>query len=427
MKLHCPPDKSLTHRALLLAGMATGTSTIKRPNLGADCRATLHALQALGCVTSITDDQQSVTVISPGMLGWDQQCRAIDCGNSGTTARLLLGVLSACPGVEVIVDGDESLRQRPMRRLLQLLEQMGGEFIALDGARGSDRLPLKVIGKNLRAMALTSSIASAQIKSAVLLAGTNCIGSTSISLPAGGRDHTERMLRALAVPMVARITGEMEEITVRGPATWPPLHMSIAGDPSAAAFWVVWSILHGRGISLPDILLNPLRLKYLEVLRRLGAIIRVVSDDTPIMGEETGTIELMATKSKLSGVEVTADEVARCIDEIPILAVAAAFAQGESRFRGCGELRYKESDRLAGIISLLHAAGASAAIEGDDLLITGGLVTPETFAYTAHKDHRLVMAAAILGTMAAQPPLISDPAAVAVSYPGFFDVLASLR
>lgn len=413
---------------MLLAGMASGTSTIHQPNLGADCRSTLGALNALGCVTTLSSDDQTLTITSPGIDHWSPSCHSIDCGNSGTTARLLLGVLSACPGLKVILDGDESLRKRPMGRVTRELVQFSGVFRALDRERsGEPYLPIEVTGKRLQAATVETAIASAQIKSALMLAAVRTHGKTSITLPIGGRDHTERMLRALGVPLKVMENTGYETIEIEGPQTWSPIQWTIPGDPSAAAFWLVWSMLNGRAVTLPGLLLNPQRVHYLNVLRQMGADISITDDTMTPLGEKTGTISISTILHQFQGVTLDAVGVAKCIDEIPILAVAAAFAHGESRFVDCRELRVKESDRLAAIVALLHAAGAGAMIDGDDLIVTGGLKRPGPFAFTPHKDHRLVMAAAILGTRAAEPPLISDQAAASVSYPGFFDVLASLR
>ncbi len=415
---------------MLFAGMASGTSTIHHPNLGADCRATLDALHGLGCTSAFVDRQTQLSITSPGVRGWARSGLVhIDCRNSGTTARLLMGILASCPGVQARIDGDASLRRRPMRRVVEPLRAMGASITTSADAAANDDfyLPLLVQGKQLSAAHVTSKIPSAQVKSALLLAALACKGPSSVRMPLGSRDHTERMLRAAGVDVLREVLDGCETLQLNGPASLGVLTCRIPADPSAAAFWVVWSLLHGRALELPGILQNEQRTQYLQVLQRMGAKFAVSTDAQLSLGDITGTIALPGTAAQLTGVDVDAQTVASCIDELPILAVAAAFAEGETRLRGCGELRHKESDRLAGIVDLLRVAGADVAAEGDDLFVAGGLRQVPQFTYVAQRDHRLVMAAAILGTRAAQPPMISDQSEVAVSYPGFFDVLASLR
>jgi 3-phosphoshikimate 1-carboxyvinyltransferase len=425
--LACPPDKSVTHRSLIFAGMAKGVSEVVNPLLGADCLSTMGVLRALGCDVRQTtvDGQAAVRIESPGWDHWRSPVVPLDFGNSGTTARLLAGVFAATPGLFVTAFGDASLSQRPMARVTKPLRAMGA---AIAGREDASLLPLAIGGKQLRGMSHLVDKASAQIKSALLLAGLGADGETVVRLPRGGRDHTEKMLKALgAACEVSFDAAGHETITVKGGFRPAPRRYQVPGDPSSAAFFACFGALRGEGeIRVNGMLQNPTRTGFLTVLERLGARVSVLPETQSIDQLEPTATVVVAGGALLQAVDVERELVPSLIDEIPVLAVTALAAQGVSRFRGLEELRVKESDRLAKTIELVQAAGGKAWAEGDDLFVEGRRRPWNGFRYDPDDDHRLAMAAAVLAKFAAAPSEIAGPACVAVSFPGFFDVLATL-
>jgi 3-phosphoshikimate 1-carboxyvinyltransferase len=429
--LELPGDKSVTHRALLLAGLAAGRSTNGAASDGADCRSTAACLRQLGVdVTRVSRDgggRVDWVVESAGRDGWREPSGPLDCGNSGTTLRMLAGILAGTPGYAVL-DGDASLRERPVARIIEPLRRMGATL----HARSSDtRPPLTVIGRRpLSAVEHQTAVPSAQVKSAVLLAGLSADGATTVRESVATRDHTERMLRARGVCVETReVPDGGVVVSVEGGTSVRALDQTIPADLSAAAFWLVAGAVHpDADISLPSVGVNPTRRAVIDLLRAMGARI----DERPL--EDAGgepLADLRVTSSQLTGVDVSPAEVARSIDEIPALAVAAAMASGTSRFRGAGELRRKESDRLEGIRAGLASFGVDASIEGDDLVVQGlghgaALRAPGARLDTAG-DHRLVMAFSIAGLVARDATVVAEPTAAAVSYPGFFDHLERVR
>lgn len=432
-RLQCPPDKSVTHRSVMFAAMAEGRSLILDPLLGADCRSTMGVFRALGVnIREVSPPAQSgagfaLEVDSPGWSGWRSPLVPLDYGNSGTTARLLTGVFAASDGLFVTAFGDASLSQRPMARVVEPLRAQGAEIMGRDGGK---LLPMAIRGRQLTPRASLVDKASAQVKSALLLAGLRCQGTTSVSLPAGGRDHTERMLRSMGakieVQQDLRAGVRHETITLVGPMTPRAGQYRIPGDPSSAAFLAAIAALASGSITISGVLDNPTRSGFVTVLRRLGVKIELGPIDPNAGSLETMRDMLVLGGSSLRGADFEAELAPSMIDEIPILAVVAAFAQGASRFRGLGELRVKESDRLSKTLELLHLAGAKAHAEGDDLIVAGGLNRAEAFHYQPDYDHRLAMAASVLAKFAAGPCRIDEPECVTVSFPGYFDVLATL-
>ena len=429
--LELPGDKSVTHRALLMAGLAAGRSTVSAASDGADCRSTASCLRQLGVeVTRLPGagaGRVDWIVDSPGRDGWLEPSAPLDCGNSGTTLRLLAGILAGTP-VYAVLDGDASLRERPVARIIEPLRRMGATL----HARSSDtRAPLTVIGRRpLGPIEHTTSVPSAQVKSAVLLAGLTAQGVTTVREPVATRDHTERMLRARGVDVESREApdGGMV-VSVEGGTQVRLLDQTIPADLSAAAFWLVAGAVHpDADLTLPGVGVNPTRRAVIDLLRAMGARI----EERPL--EDAGgepLADLRVTSSDLTGIDVSAADVARSIDEIPALAVAAVCASGTSRFRGAGELRRKESDRLEGIRAGLAAFGVDVSIDDDDLIVHGpgdraALRAPDIRLDTAG-DHRLVMAFAIAGLVAGGATHVADPTAAAVSYPGFFDHLERVR
>jgi 3-phosphoshikimate 1-carboxyvinyltransferase len=420
--IHVPGDKSLSHRAVLFSAMAAGTTRVAGVLDSADVRSTISAVRALGAHVELT--KQPDGSLAGSIRGWGDACPAawtstIDCGNSGTTARLLMGVLAGCP-VEITLTGDESLSRRPMRRVTDPLTRMGASFEAAEGGT----LPITVHGSaSLVAIDYESPVASAQVKSAVLLAGLRAFGTTTVVEPALSRDHTERLLPAFGVPVGIDPGGL--SASVQGRATLGAAdEIVVPRDPSSAAFLTVAGLLvEGSKVVLPGVSLNETRTGFLRVLERMGAHVEVVPWPEA-GGERVGEIVAFHTPG-LRATTVSAQEVPSLVDEIPILALAAAAAQGETRFEGVGELRVKESDRLTAVVEGLRAQGADATADGDTLVVRG----PARLSgaeLDSLGDHRLAMTWAVAGLIADGDTRISGFDAVEVSYPGFADDLASL-
>ncbi len=430
-RLRVPGDKSITHRALLLAGLASGRSHIDDGSDALDPNSTAACLRALGVtVTKRTDDDgfAAWTVTSPGVEGWRAPAGSLDCGNSGTTLRLLAGILAGIP-LQTILDGDDSLRRRPVARIIEPLRAMGATL----HARSDDTLPpLSVTGRRpLRPIDHVTPVPSAQVKSAVLLAGLAAEGTTTVRESVATRDHTERMLRARGVTVTSEVAvpGGPVVVSVEGGQTVRPMDERIPGDVSAAAFWLVAGAAHPDAqLVLERVGVNPTRRAVLDLLRAMGADIverPLVSDgDEPVA-------DLEVRSSELRAIEMGPADVAVAIDEVPVLCLAAACARGTTRIRGAGELRHKESDRLAGIAAGLAALGARIEIHGDDLVIEGGGGRPffglRAGEARSHDDHRLAMTFAIAGLLAGGPATFDGAASAAVSYPTFFRDLERAR
>ena len=430
-RLRVPGDKSITHRALLLAGMAAGRSRIADASDALDPNSTAACLRALGVtIERLTDDDgfAAWTVVSPGVEGWRAPAGSLDCGNSGTTLRLLAGILAGTP-LATILDGDDSLRRRPVARIIEPLRAMGATL----HARADDTLPpLSVTGRRpLRPIDHATPVPSAQVKSAVLLAGLAAVGTTTVRESVATRDHTERMLRARGVAVTSEVDGPGGPVvvSVEGGQTVRPIDERIPGDISAAAFWLVAGAAHPDAqLVLERVGVNPTRRRVLDLLRAMGADIverPLVSDG----GEPVGDLEVRS--SELRAIEMGPADVAAAIDEVPVLCLAAACARGTTRIRGAGELRHKESDRLAGIAEGLAGLGARIDISGDDLVIEGGGGRPffglRAGEARSHDDHRLAMTFAIAGLLAGGSATFDGGASVAVSYPGFFRDLERAR
>jgi 3-phosphoshikimate 1-carboxyvinyltransferase len=415
-----PGDKSISHRAVLFAAMSDGECVLTGVLDSEDVRSTMHAVGALGALVEVLGDDASgltVRVTGWGSAGPLEPVEPIDCGNSGTTVRLLMGVLAGWD-VTVKLTGDESLSRRPMRRVTEPLTAMGAHF----DLSGRGTLPVLVRGGDLRALRWEMPVASAQVKSAILLAGLRASGRTSVIEPAPSRDHTERMLPGFGVG-VGRDTRE-NECWVDGPASLSCTDVAVPGDPSSAAFLVAAAILvPGSDVCLPDVALNPTRTGFLRVLGRMGA--RVGADASRASGAEPiGTVRAQHG-GVLRGVTVGSDEVPSLVDEVPVLAVVATQASGVTRFEGVGELRVKESDRLAAVHEGLSAMGVTVR-SGDDWLEVEGPARLRASALDSLGDHRLAMAWAVAALVADGPVLIERWEAVAVSYPAFAEHLAAL-
>ena len=408
-----PGDKSITHRILLLAAMARGTSHLGGALTSLDARSTARVLRQLGAELTPLRPGSAVTVRGRGRLFPPDS--PLFCGNSGTTTRLLLGLLSA-HRFSATLTGDRSLRRRPMRRVTVPLAAMGAQFTEHNG----DGLPLTVRGQRLRPVRYEMPVSSAQIKSAVLLAGM--VGAVEVALrePGGrSRDHTERLLHAFGYGLTEE--DGWIHFTPGGKVT--PFDAQVPGDPSSAAFLVGAATLAKAGeLRVSGVGVNPTRTGFLKVLRRMGATVQV-ENELLHFGEPVG--DLIIRPAALAGTEVSAAEIPGLIDEIPLLAVLASRASGTTTFRQVGELRVKESDRLGLIAENLRAVGADAAVTGDDLVVAGSDRIPRGTVRT-EGDHRLAMAFAVLGTVPQARVRIDDVACAAVSFPGFPEALRGI-
>ncbi len=408
-----PGDKSITHRLLLLAALARGTSEIRNPLTSLDARSSGAVLRRLGAEVSPLRSGRSVRVRGSGRF--QSPDRHLDCGNSGTTARLLLGALAAHP-FTATVTGDRSLRRRPMRRVTMPLQRMG----ATVKDEGTDGLPVTITGGSLRALRYEMPVSSAQLKGSLLLAGL--VGEVSVAVrePVGrSRDHTERLLRSFGYS----VTDDGGWIRFEPTGRLETFSVVVPGDVSSAAFPVGIALLSQRGqLRIAAVGLNPTRTHYLEVLRRMGAVVGI-EEGTAQAGEPVG--DLIVGPAALSGVEVVAEEIPSLIDEIPMLAVLASRAQGTTVFREAGELRVKESDRLGLLASNIRDLGGVAGVSGNDLVVEGADYRP-TGTVRTDGDHRLAMAFAVLGTVPDARVLVDNMECADVSFPGFRPMLGTL-
>ncbi len=410
-RLRLPGDKSISHRALLLGSMAEGTSTIRGLSDGADVASTEAAVRALG--VAVTRHGAGVEV-EGGSSRWHRAGGAIDCGNSGTSMRLLAGVLAACPWSTVLT-GDESLSRRPMDRVAEPLEAMGAD-VAGQGPRALP--PITVTGGPLHGIDWTTRVASAQVKSAILLAGVQAEGTTIVREHVPTRAHTEEMLERAGADIEVTPWDSGRAVTVRR-SSLRPLDLDVPGDPSQAAFWIVaGTIVPGSEVTVTHLYPGTERVGFLGVLQRMGALL-VRQED------EEGFLSVTTVPGSLEGTVVQAAEIPS-LDEVPVLAVAAAVASGTTDFVSMGELRLKETDRLSAVAQLVSAFGARAEVRGDDLRVhgTGGALRGARI--DSGGDHRLAMAAAVAALAARGPTIIEGFASVATSYPGFLQDLAEL-
>jgi len=408
-----PGDKSITHRVLLLAALAPGQSRIAGALTSLDARSTARVLRQLGA--QVSPLRSPAATIVQGRAHFRQPAGNLFCGNSGTTTRLLLGLLSA-HRFSATLTGDSSLRRRPMRRITTPLAAMGARFIERNG----DGLPLTVRGDRLHPISYDMPVSSAQIKSAILLAGVAGDVEVALSEPHGrSRDHTERLLRAFGYGVI-----EKEGRIYFAPSgRIEPFDIEVPGDPSSAAFLVGAAVLAETGeLRIGGVGVNPTRTGFLEVLARMGARTQVENLSTRF-GEPVG--DLLVRPARLRATEIPAGEIPGLIDEIPLLAVVASRAQGTTTFRQVGELRVKESDRLGLMAENLRAVGVQAEVAGDDLVVEGGDRAPRGKVHTA-ADHRLAMAFAVLGTLPGARVSIDDMACAAVSFPGFSEMLRGI-
>jgi 3-phosphoshikimate 1-carboxyvinyltransferase len=416
-----PGDKSISHRALILGALTVGETAVGGLLEGEDVLHTANAMRALGAHLERTGEQ-AWRIRGVGVAGFAQPVGPLDFGNSGTGCRLAIGAVAGSP-VTVAFVGDESLRSRPMRRVLDPLEKMGARVLEVaDGGR----LPLTIRGAaDPIPIIYEPPVASAQLKSAVLLAGLAAPGETVVIEAEATRDHTERLLKHFGAKITSKSHGEHgRRIVLKGQPELEPANVLVPADPSSAAFPLVAALLApGSELVLEAVMTNPLRTGLLTTLREMGASIEVV-DKRDGGGEEIG--DLRVRTSALKGVDVPAERAPSMIDEYPILAVAASFAEGVTRMRGLQELRVKESDRLAATVDMLRANGVAAEIEGDDLIVQGKGRPAGGAEVKTHMDHRIAMSALVMGLASENPVRIDDSAFIATSFPGFVELMRSI-
>jgi 3-phosphoshikimate 1-carboxyvinyltransferase len=409
-----PGDKSISHRALILGALTVGETTVGGLLEGEDVLHTANAMRALGAHLERTGEQ-AWRIRGVGVAGFAQPAGPLDFGNSGTGCRLTIGAVAGSP-VTVAFVGDESLRSRPMRRVLDPLEKMGARVLEVaDGGR----LPLTIRGAaDPIPIIYESPVASAQLKSAVLLAGLAAPGETTVIEAEATRDHTERLLKHFGAKITSKSHGEHgRRIVLKGQPELEPANVLVPADPSSAAFPLVAALLApGSELVLEAVMTNPLRTGLLTTLREM--------DKRDGGGEEIG--DLRVRTSTLKGIDVPAERAPSMIDEYPLLAVAASFAEGVTRMRGLQELRVKESDRLAATVDMLRANGVAAEIEGDDLIVQGKGRPAGGAEVKTHMDHRIAMSALVMGLASENPVRVDDSAFIATSFPGFVELMRSI-
>lgn len=417
-----PGDKSISHRAILFSAMAEGTSHLTGVLDSTDVRSSIDVVTAMGAKVDLK--VQPDGSLSGGVTGWGdagpkQPDGPLDCGNSGTTARLLMGMVAPWP-IRVEITGDESLTKRPMRRIIAPLMKMGARF----EPDAKENLPIIEIGNpNLKAITYDAPMASAQLKTAVLLAGLRATGETRVNEPSPSRNHTELMLPEYGATTSAAYRTAM----VEGPVTLKASDVDVPGDPSSAAFLICAALLkRGSSIKVENVSLNAARIGFVRTLERMGAEIEVEHKGQE--GKEpNGNIEVTFTQ-KLMGCEIPKQHIASVIDEIPVLSLVAAHAHGRTVFRQVNELRKKESNRLDAILEGLDLLGVDAWVENDDLYIEGqpNLVVPQGLTFDSHKDHRLAMTWALVGLCGTTPIDIIGFDSVKVSFPDFLESVERL-
>lgn len=407
-----PSNKSITHRAYIFAALAdSGPSRVRRPLLAEDCESTLQILKELGC--TVERDGETVMITPPA--SFEQPTTALDCGNSGTTMRLVAGVLASQNGLKTTLTGDASLSSRPMRRITEPLGLMGA---VIDG----ERAPLRIDGQALKGVSYDSPVASAQVKSCLLLAGLRSEGETWVSEPSKSRDHTERFLTALGVELLQ--DGDLK-VGVRGGARWSAFDCSVSADISSAAFFLcAAAMVPGSEVTLGDVGVNPTRTGVIDALESAGVSIGL-ENRTEVMGEPTADLKVSGTQS-MNAFEISGELVPRLIDEIPVLAVLATQCHGTTKIRDAKEMRVKETDRIETVANGLRRMGAEVTTYEDGFDVTGPVVLHGA-EVDATGDHRIGMAFAIAGLVAEGVTKIANADSIMTSYPEFEKHLNELR
>ena len=415
-----PGDKSISHRSLLFGAIAEGITTVEGLLPAEDPISTAACLRAMGVTISPIEAGGIVRVEGVGLDGLQEPNQVLNCGNSGTTMRLMLGLLAGRHDRHFVLDGDASLRRRPMRRVGQPLESMGAD---IRGREGGNQAPLAVQGRRLKGTVIGTPVASAQVKSALLLAALTAESPTTVIEPAQSRDHSERMLKAFGADLT--VGGEMSRhISVRPGAVLHGQSVVVPGDISSAAFWLVaGALVPNADLTIENVGLNPTRTGILEVLEQMGARIEVLNP-RDVAGEPVG--DLRVTHGPLKPFQFGEEIMPRLVDEVPILSVAACFCDGESRISGASELRVKETDRLAVMARQLKAMGADIEEHEDGITIRGGRQLRGA-GLDSETDHRVAMSLAVAALLATGDSTLERSEAAAVSYPTFWDELERLR
>ena len=418
--MRVPGDKSISHRALLFGAIAEGKTTIEGLLPAEDPISTAACLRAMGAEISPVADGEIITVEGVGLDGLQEPSEVLDCGNSGTTMRLMLGLLAGRDGRHFVLSGDDSLKRRPMQRVGQPLSMMGAD---VRGRGQGNFAPLAVQGCKLRGAVIGTPVASAQVKSALLLAALTADGTSTVIEPAHSRDHSERMLKAFGADL--DVGGEMgRHIIVRPGARLQGQHVVIPGDISSAAFWLIaGALVPGADLTVENVGLNPTRTGVLEVLEQMGAKIEVLNQRA-VAGEPVG--DLRVRHGSLKPFRFGEEIMPRLVDEVPILSVAACFCDGESKITGAAELRVKETDRLAVMARQLKAMGADIDEHPDGLTIRGGRPL-KAAKLDSETDHRVAMSLAVAALMAKGDSTLARSEAAAVSYPTFWTDLDRLQ
>ena len=401
-----PGDKSITHRALILNALSEGSATVSGYCQGEDCLNTLRALQALD--VSIERKPNVLHIVGQGLWGFHEPATHLDLGNSGTGFRLLTGVLAG-QDFFTVVTGDDSLRRRPMNRIVDPLREMGAK---IDGRNGGQLAPLALTGRQLKGIEYVAPLSSAQVKSAILLAGLFAEGSTCFTEPQLSRDHTERMFRYFGIPLES----QGKTLVLKGHHSFKAKDLFVPGDLSAAAFFLVaGTIVPGSELTLPNVGMNPARTGIIEILKDMGGDISVKN-----LREECGepVADLVVRASSLKGIAIGKDRIPQTIDELPILCVAAAFATGETRVTGAEELRVKETDRIRTMATELKKLQVAIQETEDGFVIQGGSKVTGGVC-TSHGDHRVAMSVAIAALRADSPTRIDDTDCIETSFPSF--------
>jgi len=420
-RVRVPGDKSISLRSLILGALTVGETKIQAMLEGEDALSTARAMRALGATVERTGEG-AWRILGVGVGGFAEPRAPLDFGNSGTGCRLAMGAVAGCP-ITAIFDGDASLRSRPMRRILDPLQQMGARTLQI---AEQGRLPATLKGAtDPIPISYETPVASAQIKSAVLLAGLAAPGETTVIEQEATRDHTELMLKHFGATVRVSPSGDHgRKIVLQGQPELEPAPIVVPADPSSAAFPMVAAlIVPGSDIILEGVMTNPLRSGLLTTLREMGAVIEVLASRND-GGEDVADLRVKA--GPLKGVDVPATRAPTMIDEYPILSVAAAFAEGPTRMRGLQELRVKESDRLEATAAMLRANGVPVEIDKDDLIVQGKGRAPGGGLVATHMDHRIAMSALVLGIASEQGVKVDDTAFIATSFPGFVEMMRSL-
>jgi len=406
-----PGDKSISHRSIMLGSIANGTTTITNFLRGEDNFATMAAFRAMG--VAIEDDGQTVTVHGAGLRGLQEPGDVVDCGNSGTTIRLMTGLLSGQRFFSVLT-GDQYLRKRPMKRVTEPLARMGAQ---IQGRGNGTLAPLAITGTQLQGISYQSPIASAQVKSALMLAGLYADGITTITEPTLSRDHSERMLRYFGANL--ETTGSM--VTLQGGQELQGREICVPGDISSAAFLLVAAlIVPGSELLIRNVGVNPTRTGVIDILQAMGGDI-VLQNQRELSGEPVA--DLLVRSSRLKGIEISGEVVPRAIDEFPAICVAAALAEGATVLRDARELRVKETDRIAAMSANLRLIGAGAIEETEDGMVIQGVASLTGGTVTSFGDHRIAMSLSIAALASQAAVTVDEVSCVATSFPGFYELL----